>query len=62
MPKPMDWTKPHNPDWPDWPRILRTSSSHKEGCERKWNVATDKFTGSNGKVTKAHLTNSYNFV
>jgi glutamate synthase (NADPH/NADH) small chain len=35
--------------WPDWPMKLRTSSSHEEGCERDWAVATKAFTG-NGKV------------
>ncbi len=57
MPKPLDWKEGSNPDWPDWPRILRTSSSHKEGCDRSWNIATDQFSGKDGKVTKAHLTN-----
>ena len=57
MPKPMEWNKPHNPNWPDWPQILRTSSSHQEGCERKWNITTDKFSGKDGKLTKAHLSN-----
>ena len=36
--------------WPYWPIKLRTSSSHEEGCERDWSVATKKFVGSNGKV------------
>ena len=31
--------------WPDWPTRLRTSSSHQEGCERRWSVATKSFTG-----------------
>ena len=38
--------------WPNWPLKLRTSSSHKEGCERDWAVATKEFTGDNGKVKK----------
>ncbi len=38
--------------WPYWPVKLRTSSSHEEGCERDWSVATKKFVGSNGKVEK----------
>ncbi|MGL1894672.1 MAG: glutamate synthase subunit beta [Spirochaetaceae bacterium] len=57
MPKPLVWTEGSNPNWPDWPNILRTSSSHLEGCIRKWNVTTDKFTGKDGKVSKAHLAN-----
>ncbi len=51
MPKPLEWTEPYNPSWPDWPQILRTSSSHKEGCEREWNIGTIGFEG-NGKVQK----------
>ena len=37
--------------WPYWPTKLRTSSSHDEGCEREFAVATKAFTGSKGKVT-----------
>jgi glutamate synthase (NADPH/NADH) small chain len=36
--------------WPDWPLKLRTSSSHEEGCERDFAVATKRFIGSNGKL------------
>ncbi len=38
--------------WPYWPVKLRTSSSHEEGCQRDWAVATKRFEGSNGKVEK----------
>jgi glutamate synthase (NADPH/NADH) small chain len=38
--------------WPYWPVKLRTSSSHEEGCERDWSVATKEFVGENGKVRK----------
>jgi glutamate synthase (NADPH/NADH) small chain len=38
--------------WPYWPIKLRTSSSHDEGCERDWAVATKRFEGKNGKVEK----------
>ena len=37
--------------WPYWPIKLRTSSSHEEGCERAFAIATKAFHGSNGKVT-----------
>jgi glutamate synthase (NADPH/NADH) small chain len=37
--------------WPYWPLKLRTSSSHEEGCERDFAVATKGFTGQNGHVT-----------
>ena len=38
--------------WPYWPTKLRTSSSHEEGCQRDWAVATKRFEGKNGKVEK----------
>jgi len=38
--------------WPYWPIKLRTSSSHEEGCQRDWAVATKRFEGRNGKVEK----------
>jgi glutamate synthase (NADPH) small chain len=37
--------------WPYWPYKLRTSSSHEEGCEREFAVATKEFMGEKGKVT-----------
>ena len=37
--------------WPYWPTKLRTSSSHEEGCERAFAVATKAFTGAKGKLT-----------
>ncbi|MEM7655542.1 MAG: glutamate synthase subunit beta [Bacteroidota bacterium] len=41
---------PDNP-WPEWPMILRTSSSHEEGCERQWSVLTKAFLGDDeGKL------------
>jgi glutamate synthase (NADPH/NADH) small chain len=39
-----------NPVWPYWPTRLRTSSSHEEGANRDWSVATKAFVGENGKV------------
>lgn len=33
--------------WPNWPMILRTSSSHEEGCERTWSILTKQFLGNN---------------
>ena len=40
--------------WPDWPLKLRTSSSHEEGAERDFAVATTKFSGENGHVKTLH--------
>jgi glutamate synthase (NADPH/NADH) small chain len=37
--------------WPYWPYKLRTSSSHEEGCEREFAIATKEFVGAKGKVT-----------
>ncbi len=36
--------------WPYWPYKLRTSSSHEEGCERAFAIATKQFIGEKGKV------------
>jgi NADPH-dependent glutamate synthase beta subunit-like oxidoreductase len=38
LPKPPE-TRPVDTPWPTWPRIMRTSSSHEEGCERRWSSA-----------------------
>ena len=49
---------PEKPDkgttWPLWPLRLRTSSSHAEGAERDWSVATKCLSGANGTVSKLH--------
>ena len=37
--------------WPYWPTKLRTSSSHEEGCEREFAIATKEFIGEGGRVT-----------
>ena len=50
MPKPPEIRSEHTP-WPQWPYQLRSSSSHKEGCTREWDVKTVNFEGKNGKVT-----------
>jgi len=36
--------------WPLWPNKLRTSTSHDEGCERRWSVTALKVNGAGGKV------------
>jgi glutamate synthase (NADPH/NADH) small chain len=41
--------------WPNWPQKLRTSSSHEEGCQREWSVATKSFSGENGQLNKINL-------
>ena len=53
LPKPPDRRPPDTP-WPEWPRIMRTSSSHEEGCERRWSAMTKRFSGSNTRVGRLH--------
>lgn len=36
--------------WPQWPVVLKTTSSHEEGCTRRWALASNRFIGNNGKV------------
>jgi NADPH-dependent glutamate synthase beta subunit-like oxidoreductase len=55
LPKPPDWKKPWNPNWPHWPIILRTSSSHEEGCKRDWAVQTKSFVARDGKLKSAEF-------
>ena len=51
MPKPpVGPVDPNNP-WPAYPRTLKTTSSHEEGCERRWNINTLEFIGKDGKLT-----------
>ena len=49
MPKPPLVRLPENP-WPEWPLMLRTSSSHAEGAKRDWGVMTKAFRGEGGNV------------
>jgi glutamate synthase (NADPH/NADH) small chain len=51
LPQPPDQRADSNP-WPVWPKIMRSSTSHEEGCERYWNIASKEFIGNNGKVEK----------
>jgi glutamate synthase (NADPH/NADH) small chain len=51
MPMPPE-KRPANMPWPQYPMILRTSTSHEEGCERHWNILTKEFIGNEqGQVT-----------
>lgn len=51
MPKPVEGPEdPANP-WPAWPRTLKTTSSHEEGCTRRWNINSLEFLGKDGKLT-----------
>ena len=51
MPKPVEGpVDPKNP-WPAYPRTLKTTSSHEEGCTRRWNINTLEFIGKDGRLT-----------
>ena len=54
LPKPADKREENNP-WPYWPNVLRTSSSHLEGCERRWSLNTKRFIGENGKLKQVEV-------
>ena len=50
MPKPPVGHNPATP-WPQWPMVLKTSSSHEEGCERRWSLASNRFLSTkDGRV------------
>lgn len=51
LPKPPD-SRPPDTLWPTWPRIMRTSSSHEEGCQRQWSVMTKSFSGVETRVNR----------
>ncbi len=55
MPKPQVWTESTNPNWPYWPNILRTSSSHDEGCERDWSITTRNFSSTTTQIQEGHF-------
>jgi glutamate synthase (NADPH/NADH) small chain len=53
MPKPPVGSNPATP-WPHpYPQVLKTSSSHEEGCERRWLLNTIRFQGADGQVSEA---------
>ncbi len=55
LPKPPEDRTDNNP-WPYWPSTLRTSSSHEEGCIRRWGLLTKKLIGdAEGNVTAAEV-------
>ena len=51
LPKPPE-DRPDDTPWPNWPRIMRTSTSHEEGCRRMWGVMTKQMTGTETRVSK----------
>lgn len=54
LPKPPLARTPDNP-WPYYAKILKTSTSHEEGCERFWNISTVRFIGQDGLVNGAEV-------
>ena len=53
LPEPPE-NRPSDTPWPMWPRIMRTSTSHEEGCERMWSVKTTRFLGYETRVGSLH--------
>jgi glutamate synthase (NADPH/NADH) small chain len=54
LPKPPLKRTSDNP-WPYWANILKTTSSHEEGCDQYWSLTTKRFIGENGKVKMAEV-------
>jgi glutamate synthase (NADPH) small chain len=54
LPKPPEKRENNNP-WPYWPNTMRSSSSHEEGCERRWSLSTKRFIGENGKLKQTEV-------
>ena len=54
LPKPAEKRADNNP-WPYWPNTLRTSSSHMEGCERRWSLSTKRMIGEDGQLTHVEI-------
>jgi glutamate synthase (NADPH) small chain len=54
MPRPSEKRAADNP-WPYWPYVLKTSSSHEEGCERQWSLTTKRFIGENGVLKEVEV-------
>jgi glutamate synthase (NADPH) small chain len=53
LPQPPEGYNPETP-WPFWPKIMRTSSSQEEGCQRRWSTLTKAISGTDGRATQLH--------
>jgi NAD(P)H-dependent glutamate synthase small subunit len=53
LPKPPQ-DRPQDTPWPTWPRTMRTSTSHEEGCQRHWGVMTKRISGVGTRVSQLH--------
>jgi glutamate synthase (NADPH) small chain len=54
LPKPPAHDNPSTP-WPMYPQVLKTTSSHEEGCERRWNINSCRFIGENGQLKAVEI-------
>ncbi|MGC9343687.1 MAG: FAD-dependent oxidoreductase, partial [Bacteroidales bacterium] len=54
LPKPPVKRDEDNP-WPYYAHTLKTSSSHEEGCERRWSLATSRFLGQQRRVSSIEV-------
>ncbi len=54
LPKPPEQRSADNP-WPYYAKTLKTSTSHEEGCERRWSLSTLRFLGMQQRVTHAEV-------
>lgn len=52
MPKPPE-SRTLNMPWPTYPMVMKTTTSHEEGCERQWAIATKEFIGDENGNLKA---------
>ncbi|MBY0347918.1 MAG: glutamate synthase subunit beta [Hydrotalea flava] len=52
LPKPPESRTPYMP-WPTYPMVLKTTTSHEEGADRKWAIATKAFLGDENGNLKA---------
>ena len=53
LPEPSKERLDDNP-WPQWARILRTSTSHEEGCLRDYSIMTTRLSGENDELKQLH--------
>ncbi|HLN21296.1 MAG TPA: glutamate synthase subunit beta [Bacteroidales bacterium] len=50
LPQPPVRRSDDNP-WPYYAKVLKTSSSHEEGCTRLWSISATRFIGKDGRLT-----------
>ena len=51
LPKPFEVKNNFNPSWPYVPKILKSTTSHEEGCERRWSLSTRRFLGEQRRIS-----------